>query len=220
MIAAVALALALALAVSDRLAARLVIRWIARRVAQHVAQSFSGAAEVGRPPQIAIAGVPFLTQLLGGRYRRVDITMAAFAMNGVEFSSLAATLYGVRAPLRALLAGDCLVADGVTATVTLPLAVLTRRMPAGLSVRAKDGDLRISGTVLRLPVSGRLAVTAEPQRLCFTPLGVGRIPVLVGFVLAVPGLPDRLAIETVQVTAAGLVVNLSGTDVVVGRASR
>jgi hypothetical protein len=210
-----AVALALALVLSDRLTARLVTRRVARRVAQ----GLTGAAAAGPPPRITIAGVPFLTQFLAGRYRRVDITMAGFGMNGVEFSSLAATLSGVRAPLRALLAGDGLVAGRVTATVTLPLAVLTRRLPAGLSVRAKDGDLRISGTVLRLPVSGRLAVTAEPQRLCFTPLGVGRIPALVGFVLAVPGLPDRLAIKTVHVTPAGLVVSLTGTEVAVDRVS-
>ena len=206
-------AVALALAVSDRVTARLVTRRVARRVAQLV----TSAEGAGQPPRITVAGVPFLTQFLAGRYRRVDITMAAFAMNGVEFSSLAATLTGVRAPLRPLLAGDGLVAGTVAAAVTLPLAVLARRLPAGLTVGAKDGDLRISGTMLLLPVSGRLAVTAEPRRLCFTPLGVGRIPALVGFVLAVPGLPDRLSIEAVRVTAAGLVVSLGGTDVVLGR---
>jgi hypothetical protein len=203
--------LAFALVVSDRVAALLVTRRVARRV--HRA---ARATEAAPPPRILIAGAPFLTQLLRGCYPRVDITMTEFGMNGVEFSSLAATLSGVRAPMRALFAGDGLVAGGVTATVTIPLAVLSQRLPGGLGVQAHDGDLRISGTLLWLPVSGRLAVTAEPQRLCFTPLGAGRIPALVGFVITVPGMPDRLAIESVQVTDAGLVVRLSGTDVALG----
>lgn len=202
-----AVALALVLAVSDRLAARLVTRRVGQRVA--------AAAEAGRPPRIHIAGAPFLTQFLRGCYRRVDVSIAAFGMNGVEFSGLVATLAEVRAPLSAV-AGGGLIAGRVTATVTIPLAVLRRRLPAGLDVHAHGGDLRISGTLLLVPVSGTLAVTAEPRRLCFTPLGVGRIPALVGFVLAVPGLPDRLAIEAVQVTSAGLVVTLRGTEVVVG----
>ena len=204
----VAAVVALALAGADRLAARTVTRRVARRV--------QAAAAAREPAHVHIAGVPFVTQAVRGRYRHVDVALAAFGINGVEFSSLVATLSGVRAPLRALLAGDGLVVGQVSATVTIPLTVLRQRLPRGLTVAAHRGDLRISGTLMYLPVYGRLAVTAERHRLYFTPLGLGGFPALVGFGLVVPGLPDRLAIETVQVTAAGLVVRLSGADVHLG----
>jgi hypothetical protein len=206
MIGVVLAAAAAAVAAVDRLLAFAVTRRVARRI--------GAVAGADRPPRVRVSGPSFLTQLIGGRFRQVEVTVGTFAVNGLEFAGLEASLSEVRAPARWLLAGDGLTAGGVTATAFIPLTALAERLPSGLSLGAQDGDLRIFGTVALVPVWGRLAVRAERQRLRFTPLVTGRLPAPLGFVISVPGLPGRLGIMSVRVTAAGLEVSLRGTDVV------
>ncbi len=202
----VILAAVAAVAGADRLLAFAVTRRVSRRI--------GAVAGADRPPRVRVSGPSFLTQLIGGRFRRVEVTVGTLAVNGLELVGLAASLSDVRASARWLPAGDGLTAGRVTATALIPLTALAERLPSGLRLQAHDGDLRIFGTIALVPVWGRLAVSAERQRLRFTPLVTGRLPAPLGFVISVPGLPGRLGIISVRVTAAGLEVSLRGTDVV------
>jgi LmeA-like phospholipid-binding len=202
-LAAVA-AVMVAVIAGDRGLAALVERQVARRLA--VVGNASSA------PVVRVAGAPFVTQLFGGRYREVDITLAGFTAGGLEFAGLTARLTRVRAPLAALLSGGSLVASEMTATAIVPLYALARRLPEGLTLQQRGSDLRISGLVLRMPVSGILAIKAEPRQISLIPKVVG-VPALVGFVIGVPAMPPELTIRSVRVTKAGLEVIAAGGDV-------
>ncbi len=196
--------LAVALAGTDRLLAVVVSRGAARRLGA-VLGSGSGAA-------VRITSAPFLTQLAAGVYREIEVTAAAFTAGGIEFRGLSARLSRVHAPVRRLLARRGLVADQVTAIITIPLSVIADRLPRGFQLRRRGADLAIFGWAPLMPVSGTLAVTADGQRISVVPRVLG-VPSLVGFVVALPGLPPELCIEALQVTDTGLEVTVSGDNV-------
>ena len=157
--------------------------------------------------------VPFVTQLLGGRYREVQVTLSAFTVGGLDFASLTATLSAVRAPLGTLLSGGGFIAGQMAATATVPFRALAERLPPGLTIRPHGDDLRISGSIMRMPVSGILGISAEPRQISLTPKVAG-VPALVGFVIALPAMPSQLTIRSVRVTGVGLEVSVLGNDVV------
>ncbi len=196
--------LAVALAGTDRLLAVVVGRGAGRRLGA-VLGSGSGAA-------VRITSAPFLTQLAAGVYREIEVTAAAFTAGGIEFRGLSARLSRVHAPVRRLLARRGLVADQVTAIMTIPLSVIADRLPRGFQLRRRGADLAIFGWAPLMPVSGTLAVTADGQRISVVPRVLG-VPSLVGFVVALPGLPPELCIEALQVTDTGLEVTVSGDNV-------
>ena len=206
-------ALAVTLAGADRLLALIAVR----RVAGHLAARLDATAA----PVVRVAGVPFLTQVLSGVYRQVDVTVAACRAGGMEFLGLTASLSRVRAPLRLLVAsrgtvaGRGLVAGQMRAMATIPLSAIGDRLPPGLILRRQGAELAVSGFVLLMPVSGTLAVRADRQRISVVPKVLG-VPSLVGFVIALPGLPPRLTIDTLDVTDAGLEITMRGDDVELG----
>ena len=196
--------LAVALAGADRLLAAVVGRGAGRRLAAFLGNG-SGA-------EVRITSAPFLTQLAAGVYREIEVTAAAFTVGGLEFRGLSARLSQVQAPVRRLLGRRGLVAGQVTAIMTMPLSVIADRLPRGIELRRQGADLAISGWALLMPVSGTLAVTADGQRISVVPRVLG-VPSLVGFVVALPGLPPELYIQALQVTDTGLEVTVSGDNV-------
>jgi DUF2993 family protein len=198
---------AVALAGADRLLALIAVR----RVARHLTARLSATSA----PVVRFAGAPFLTQLVSGVYRQVDVTLAAFRAGGMEFRGLTAQLSRVRAPLRLLLAGRGLVAGHVNAIATIPLSAIGERLPPGLVLRRQGAEIAISGFVLLMPVSGTLAIRADRQRISVIPKVLG-VPSLVGFVIALPGLPPQLTIDTLDVTDAGLEITMRGENIDLG----
>jgi len=188
----------------DRMLAAIAVR----RVARHVA-ALTGP---GYPAVVRFAGAAFLPQLLGGVYREIEVRLAACTAGGIELRALTARLCLVRAPIRLLLRGSGLVAGQVSAQATIPFSAVASRLPAGLDVHRRGEQVRVRGTVLRLPVSGILAVTSAGQRISVVPSVLG-VPSLVGFVLAVPRLPRELTIDAVRVTDVGLEISMSGAEV-------
>jgi hypothetical protein len=196
--------LAAAAAAADRLLARIA----GRRVSRHLAALLSADPA----PAVRIASAPFLPQLVAGLYREIEVTLAAVTVGGLDFHKLTARLTAVRAPFRQLVAGSGVIAGRVTATATIPLTALGPRLPPGLTLRHQDGELRISGWLALIRVSGTLAVRGSEQRILVTPKVAG-VPSLVGFALDVPGMPAELAIEAVLVTDHGLELTIGGSDV-------
>jgi DUF2993 family protein len=191
-----------------RLAKRQVARWLAR------------VSHASSAPGVRVTGAPFVTQLLRGRYREVEITLAGCTAGGLKLAGLTARLTEVRAPLGALLSGGSLIAGQMTATAIVPLCALAKQLPDGLTLQPHGGDLRISGLVLRMPVSGTLGVRAEPRQIALIPKVAG-IPALVGFVIGLPAMPPELTIRSVRVTEAGLEARVQGHDIrIAGRDRR
>jgi hypothetical protein len=188
---------------------RLLVAVAVRRVAGHVA-ALTGA---GSPAVVRFAGAAFLPQLLRGVYREIEVTLAACTAGGLDLRAVTARLSLVRAPIRLLLRGRGLVAGQVSGQATIPFSAIASRLPAGLEVHRHGEQVRVRGTVLRMPVAGRLAVTSDGQRISVVP-GVLGVPSLVGFVLTVPGLPRELTIDAVRVTDAGLEISMSGDEVI------
>jgi hypothetical protein len=216
---------AVALVGADRLLALIAVR----RVARHLTERLGATSA----PVVRIAGVPFLTQLLSGVYRQIDLAAGPCQTGGMELLGLTASLSRVRAPLRLLATargpagargttargpadgGRGLVAGEVRAVATFPLSAVGDRLPPGLILRRQGTELAVSGFVLLMPVSGTLAIRADRQRICVVPKVLG-VPSLVGFVIALPGLPPRLTIDTLDVTDTGLEVTMRGEDVDLG----
>ena len=196
--------LAVALAGADRLLAAVVGRGAGRRLAAVLGS--------GSSPVVRITSAPFLTQLAAGVYREIEVTAAAFTAGGIEFRELSARLSQVHAPVRRGPGRRGLVAGQVTAIMTIPLSVLADRLPRGLELRRHGSDLAISGWALLMPVAGTLAVTADGQRISVVPRVLG-VPSLLGFVVALPGLPPELSIRALQVSDTGLQVTVSGDNV-------
>jgi hypothetical protein len=157
-------------------------------------------------------GTPFLTQLATGVFREVVVSLDRFIIGGVEFRACTARLRRVRAPLRLLLAGRGLVAGQVSALTTIPFSALTSRLPPGLVVRRQGAELRVSGSMLLMPVTGTLAISADRQRISVVPKVLG-VPSLMAFVIGLPGLPPELTIDSLQVTDAGVEIMLRGENV-------
>jgi hypothetical protein len=194
----------------DRLLAALAVRQAAWRVGALVGGG--PAAGPGSAPAVRIVRMPFLTQLAAGVYREVEVSLDALTAGGIEFRAVTARLSQVRAPLRLLLAGRGLVAGQVSALATIPFSALTGRLPPGLVVRRRGTELGVSGSVLLMPVTGTLAVGADGQRISVIPKVLG-VPSLVAFVIALPGLPPELAIDSLRVTDAGLEITVRGANV-------
>jgi DUF2993 family protein len=204
---AVLAAFAVLTALGDRVLLAVAVGRVARRI-----QLASGSSTA---PDVRIGGIAFLPQLIAGLYRDVQVTVGAWTAGGLDSSGLTARLGQVRAPLRLLLAGGGVTVGQLAAEVMVPLTVLARRLPSGLTLRPQGGDLRITGTILLVPVTGTLGIRFGPAKITFTPKLTG-VPAPVGFVLDLPALPHGLAITGVRVTDDGLAVAVRGTDVTLG----
>ena len=225
-----AIVLLVLLVAADRVGAA-----VAERVLAEELQRSGGFAS---RPDVEVRGVPFLTQVLAGRYDRVDVVArdvdaGEVAGTPVQVSRLSATLRGARVPLQDALDGTVtsVPVDRVDARVLLPFSVLQRSTDVGDLTVAPEGDrLRLRGSVevfgqevtgsalSRLTVEdGAVVVTAES-----VDVGNDLANDLLGravedrFDVRVPlrGLPYGLEVQAVRVQPDGLAVTARGADTV------
>ncbi len=202
MLIAVVLVVA-ALVGADRVGAR----FAQRRVSDLIGAAWRAAAA----PDVRIAG-PFLIQFIGGRYRQVRLSVAAFTAGGVEFGGLDASLAKVRAPVRGLLAGHGLVVGEIGATVAIPFSALSERLPQGFALRRHGDQLRVHGWALAVPVTGTVEISADLRRISVNPRVAG-IPSLVGFRIELPAMPRAVEITSISVADTAVTVTMAGRDV-------
>jgi hypothetical protein len=102
---------------------------------------------------VEIRELPFLTQVVRGRYDQVFVRAEDVQGDEVTLSVLEATLVGARVPLSDALADDvdAVPVDAVRATVVVPYAELTRRTEAS--------------EVTVMPLADRLLITGEVEVL-------------------------------------------------------
>jgi hypothetical protein len=209
------------LVVADRIALLIAERKISDRVAS--------AYDLPAKPGVSIAGFPFLTQVVAGKYHSVDIRVRSVTADGVPVTGLDARLTGVRASIAQLLgrSPEPVTAQHASATATVPLSAVRSRLPRGITLRPDGAALRVGGTAhyfgLDLPVSAMVQPAASPSGIILVPrqVHVGKVvsvpaATLAGRLrIAVPlgTLPLHLKVTSVRVEPAGLRISAAGQDV-------
>jgi hypothetical protein len=224
------------LAVLDRFGASYAERMIGDRVAEQVADQKATSDK----PDVTVAGVPFLTQVVRGRYQEIKIELRNFAGpagNGqtIRMPLLDIRAKDVRAPLNTLRTrqGD-IIATTVTGAGTVDyatLAELTER--EGVKLGEKDGKLAVTAPLDILNQTVTINGTANLEiadgnvvRVRFdkvTAEGLPNIPLVqnalnnyakqISVNLQVPALPLDMKVQEVRPTPAGLVVTAGADEV-------
>lgn len=223
------------LVVGDRAAVGFAERAIAERVSQELTRQDAQSA----PPEVTVAGVPFLTQVVAGEYEKITILLRDVrgSVNGSSLTlpRLDVVARDVRASIDTLRTGQGEVVartvDG-TATVTYEsVAELVERR--GLQLAEEDGKLVGSAPLeilgrefivrgaatLSVDDQGRIKVDFEE----LTAEGLPNIPGVqqlitayaeqISFTAPLPDLPFQLVVQEVRVLPEGLVVTASAQEV-------
>ncbi|HEY7273339.1 MAG TPA: DUF2993 domain-containing protein [Actinoplanes sp.] len=224
-----------ALAVLDRFGASYAERVISDRVAEQVANQKATSEK----PDVTIEGVPFLTQVVNGRYKEIKIELRNFTgpvANGKTISMplLDVRAKDVRAPLETLRTGQGnIVATTVTGTGTVSYAEVAQLVDKpGLKLAEKDGKLAVTAplTVLnqQVTVRGTADVTLQNNVVSLrfdqvTADGLPDVPFVqnllnnyarqISIDLRLPQLPLKLVLKKVEPTADGLVVTAAANEV-------
>nr|WP_309238608.1 DUF2993 domain-containing protein [Actinoplanes aureus] len=220
----------------DRFGASYAERVLAQRVSEEVANQKSTSGE----PEVTIAGVPFLTQVLAGEYQEIRIGLPDFAAptgtgETVRMPLLDIRAQDVNAPLDTLRSGQGdVVAGTVTGVGTVDYAQLAELVgPDGVKLAEKDGKL-VGSAPLTIPgqkpieVAGtaELTVDGEVVRVRFSDVTapdlpdspliqnlVARFAESLAFDFAVPELPMNLTLREVQALPEGLRVTAGAQNV-------
>ncbi|MFC4067206.1 LmeA family phospholipid-binding protein [Actinoplanes subglobosus] len=222
-------------AVLDRFSNSYAENVLADKVAAEVANQ---KAESSRPV-VTIAGVPFLTQVLAGKYEEIRIELPDFkAQTGtgetIRMDLLDIRARDVKAPLSALRGQGDVVAGSVTGTGTLDYGLLADATgQKGLTLAEKDGKLVGSGVVtisqlqdVQLSASADLKVVDGKVQVRFSDVKTPDLPVnpfvqgqvdafiqSMAFELDVPKLPMNLVVQELRPLPEGLRVTFGASDV-------
>ncbi len=218
----------------DRVGPRVAERVISDRVAAQLVQQRASSD----PPQVAIEGIPFLTQIFAGRYQEIKIDLANFSGPAgdrqIKLPLLAIKAQDVRASVSTLTSGTGdIVVSRVTGTATIDYAQLVSLInQPGLRLSAKDGKLIGSapvtalGQTFNLSGAAQISVQDGVVQVRFshvTAAGLPDVPLVRDLIdsyvkklsvdVKVPKLPLNLALRDVQPLAGGLEVSAAATEV-------
>lgn len=223
------------LVVADRLGASYAERVIGDRVATQIANQKATSEK----PDVTVEGVPFLTQVLAGKYQEIKIGLRSFSGPAGDGKTIKMPLLDirakdVRAPLDTLRSGQgSIVATTVTGTGTVGYAQVAELVgQKGLTLKESGGKLVGAAPVQALGrtfnVSGAASLTlkdgvVQVRFSDVTAEGVPDNPILRNFIdsyvkqlavdLKVPELPLKLKLQRVQPTPAGLLVTFGANEV-------
>jgi hypothetical protein len=215
--------LLLTLVVVDRVAVGVAEGQIADRV--QTSQSLADK------PNVDVAGFPFLTQVVRGRYKQVTVTVTGLEREGLRLSEVRIVAEGVRVDLGDLLSGavSSVPVDHARGSVLLTYddlnAYLATRVDGPkVSVRRSGSDLKVTGSV-EIPVLNRPVSVSGNARIDISGENVTLLPTTVealsGFLpniaegaakealtvrFAVKGLPFGVRLGSAKVTDAGIVL--------------
>lgn len=197
-----------------------------------VAEELATKGDLQGTPEVDIAGFPFLTQAVTGRYDDVRISLTADELGQPEGTRAVVALHGVHVPLSAVLSGSVstIPVDRIDGTATLSYALLSAQLGQDTELTREGDRLRITRTVeilgrqLRLTAVGQ--VTLEGSDLVLDvekAAGVGvevpgflldRATDLLGLRYPVPALPFGLRVTSVRPAAEGVRIGLHAADTV------
>jgi len=124
---------------------RVAVGFAEDRVAEQIAEK--GALQ--GTPEVDIAGFPFLTQAVAGRYDDVRIALTAAELGQPQGTRADLVLHGVQVPLSAAVAGSVreVPVDRIDGTATLSYALLSAQLPGDTTLTREGDGLRITRTV-------------------------------------------------------------------------
>lgn len=164
-----AIAVAIIAVVGDRLAASAAQRAVAIKIRE--------VALLHGDPSVTIAGFPFLTQALRGRYGKITVTAHDIHRDGVRIDTVTGTFYGVHLGLRDALAGrvTAVPIDRETGSILITYPDLDAYLSSRhLHVTPAGNDLQVAGDPVvaghQLAVSGTYSVGVVGRELVFTPV--------------------------------------------------
>ena len=225
----------LVLVVLDRAGASYAERVISDRVAQQVADQKATSDK----PDVTVEGLPFLSQVLAGKYQEIKIELRNFSgpagnNKTIKMPLLDIRAKDVRAPLDTLRTrqGD-IVATTVTGAGTIDYAQLTQLIEQkGLTLSERGGKLIGAAPVQALGqtfnVTGAASLTVKDGvvQVRFSEVtadGLPDVPLVRNIIdsyaqrlaldLKVPELPLKLKVQKVEATPAGLVVTAGANEV-------
>ncbi|WP_326698950.1 DUF2993 domain-containing protein [Streptomyces sp. NBC_01754] len=182
--------------------------------------------------EVSIKGFPFLTQLAGSEFDRVDVTVkdieTSAAGRSIRISEIRARLHQVRLGSGYTVA----TASRATGTAVISYADLTAAAEAGVTVSyGGDDRVKVTGSI-QIPLLGNqlsrgvlstvTLVGGDTVKVHADEVPGEGIPGLEGlirkktdFERKIDGLPDGLELEKVEVTPGGLEISVTGSDVTV-----
>lgn len=194
-----------------------------------IAKQVAAKNDLPRKPDVKIHGIPFLTQAIGGEYKKIDVGIGQLTQQGVTLRDVKVELDHVTAPLSDVLNGDAsnVVAGTATASAVVPYEEVRRRAPDAVkSISANGSDLQVRGDISILGVTGDVtivaAVRASSRGVAVTPQSVraggATVPMSLlrdrfTFTVPVRDLPLGSRISKVEVTPDGLLIAATADDV-------
>ena len=199
-----------------------------------VAGELAAKGGLAGPPDVEIAGFPFLTQAVAGRYDDVRISLTADELGQPEGTRADIALHGVHVPLSSVLSGSVsqVPVDRIDGTATLSYALLSAQLGGDATVQREGGGLRITRTVellgqtLPLTAVGTVALdgndlvvdvsNASGAGVDIPGVLVSRVSDLLDLRYPVPALPFGLQVTGVQPADDGVDVRIAAQDTVLG----
>jgi hypothetical protein len=197
-----------------------------------VATELAAEGGLAGTPEVDIAGFPFLTQAVAGRYDDVRISLTAAELGRPEGTRADIALHGVHVPLSAVLSGSVreVPVDRVDGTATLSYDLLAAQLGGDTTLRREGDGLRITRTVellgYTLPLTAAGTVTLDGDEIVVDverAAGAGadvpgflvsRVSDLLDLRYRVPPLPFGLQLTGVRPTDAGVEVQVEAEDVI------
>lgn len=229
------------------------VLFVVDRVAVHAAEDqiaqetkkelVARQVETASDPKVTIAGFPFLTQVIDGRYQSISIAFDRPKINGVQLSGLQLVASTVRADARAVLDGTGdVVADEVTGTATMswdavrPLlefaGVPSTIDPSKVELKVHNDQVQVrvplsyNGLNFGVIARGNLAIDRGKLRLRLSEVAsdAGAAPQIIQnlikqyqnqlqVTIRVPAMPYKLVVNKVESSDAGLLMIATATNV-------
>jgi len=195
------------LALADRLGA-----FAAERV---VAQRIQVDQLLAVRPDVTIDGIPFLTQLAGGHYERVDVTVRDLRRGSLDISDVMAHLYGVDVPFTDVVHQrvDRIVVDRATGEVDLDY-VDVNEVLSDQHLNLSDGaggQVHVTATAGPETVDGDFPLTVRGSSL------VIHLPAGISAQIPLPRLPFGITLMSARAGADGIVVRCATSGFILRR---
>jgi hypothetical protein len=136
-----------------------------------VAEQLAAKGGLHGKPTVDIAGFPFLTQAVAGRYDDVGISLTAAELGQPSGTRAHVALQGVHVPLTGVLSGSVaqVPVDRIDGTATLSYALLSAKLGGDTTLRHEGTGVRVTKTVELLgraiPLTAAGTVTLEGNQL-------------------------------------------------------
>jgi hypothetical protein len=197
-----------------------------------VGQELASKGGLAGTPSVDIAGFPFLTQAVAGRYDDVRISLTADELRQPEGTRADVALHGVHVPLSSVLSGSVgeVPVDRIDGTATLSYALLAAQLGGDATLRREGEGLRVTRTVelfgYTLPLTAAGTVTLDGNDLVVDmknasgagvevpDLLVDRVGDLLDLRYSVPALPFGLRLTSVTPGDDGVDIGLKAADAV------